>query len=869
MITAFDSGLNTVMGDLRLQVREILEICTKYEDDSFSKTYTINRPGTKRPLTWKSGLDVGGSGVKTAKVHLSFKSFAYAPPNQATPLMMINRLMSQAVDPSSRLLQASNVLGPSFHEIKGAWDELNIYLSSVYDEFHAERKFLTKCVFPALANKCLGLRIKLKWHDSSSAEAPGRKDNVARRVSTLQNCVMRCHDHEKQFIFVALVGERRGRLLDDRDLRRLKNANYTRKGGPLEWVEHAHANKGLSVQELEICMATNATSESLDASVENPCTVLCLRDAGFMESPDFMNAVPSDVRRLYRETNAQKQAAAVEFRKLLKKKMKDNLVNYKPRFDSFDYDWQEGVNTNEHNAAQSVHLAGLLEMGCGVHEKLWRTIRQRFPSSRGKASGNFYLIEMQRQKQLLVGLVQQMVLVRGGTQLKTIQKLKACAYFFEESQSDVTFFLGSHGSGRSSIIAQLLWDMQALQDEGEEKNRVKLKEDSDGPSKLKAKVLGMQSVLRMGTTRRPNNTGNGLKSPLNAGAGYMNIADDEDHEQTRGMSSHGTAEHRFFYGIDGPMKTELEEQEALFEQQLETAQERMASMGLDTREIKIRLKKPMLVFFFKQATHSTQDVVRFLCSSLLEEQDVLPASWKRLQQIVHVTCLGDTDSVPDNVQISNFARPVLFVLDGLDRDEWNEVRRIVVQFPGRCRAIMSVHDSARPSLSAKTRETFRQMPPQIVMACPLNIFERHEMLMELLRRTGAARLPTNLNCVTNHPHSAAPIYLKCLAACIKAHMHLQIKPPVMSSYFPHLVHLLNHNFLAMLDDQFGQLTVQVYCLNLHVFYGISCTKWYVTDHAMFPPNLSRNSWNSSRKSRPDGTWRKHVTCACEVHSTFP
>jgi hypothetical protein len=180
-----------------------------------------------------------------------------------------------------------------------------------------------------------------------------------------------------------------------------------------------------------------------------------------------------------------------------------------------------------------------------------------------------------------------------------------------------------------------------------------------------------------------------------------------------------------------------------------------------------------------------------------------------------------------------------------------------------------VHDSARPSLSAKTRETFRQMPPQIVMACPLNIFERHEMLMELLRRTGAARLPTNLNCVTNHPHSAAPIYLKCLAACIKAHMHLQIKPPVMSSYFPHLVHLLNHNFLAMLDDQFGQLTVQVYCLNLHVFYGISCTKWYVTDHAMFPPNLSRNSWNSSRKSRPDGTWRKHVTCACEVHSTFP
>ena len=811
MITACDSGLNTTIGEVRLKVREILQSCAKKEDDGFSQTYILNRPGTKRPLTWTSGIQEDGA-VNTAKIQLSFKAFTYFPPNQATPLMMVSKLMAQALDPTSRLLQTSNVLGPTFREVQGAWDELTIYLSSVYDEFHAERMFLTKYVLPALAKKCSNLRIKLNWYDSSSAEAPGCKDNVVKRVSTLQNCVMRSQAGEMptEYMLVALVGERRGRMLDARDLRRLRDANYTREGGLLGWVQKAHASKkGLSVQELEIRMATNATNDFSVAS-QNPCAVLCLRDAGFLESTHFKSAVPSGVRRLYQETDATKKDAAAEFRKLLRRAMNDKVLEFKPKFDSFNYPWKEGVNTNERKAAESVHLAGLIELGCGVYERLWLTIRQRFPSSRGKASGNFYVIELQRQRQLILGLVQQMVLVRSGTQLNTIQKLKSCAYFFEESQSNVTFFLGGHGSGRSSIVAQLLWDLEVSQDLEKDRDRTKL-ESSEGVSKLKSTVVGMKALMGIG--RKGNDAGvlGRTRSNFEAKTDYMNIAEDEAHEQQRGKSSHGKTNQGFFYGVDGPRQAEVEEQEALFEKQLEASKERMTSMGMDTREIKIRMKKPMLVYFLKQASHNTRDVMSFLCSSLLEEQDALPASWKRLQQIVHVTCLGNTDFAPDplSVNFSKCARPVLFVLDGLDKEERDEVRRIVVQFPGRCRAIMTAHETARPALLAKARETSRHVPPQVVMACPLNNIERHEILMELLKRTGAKRLPTNLNCVTNHAHSAAPLYLKCLAACVKAHIGLQIHPPPMSSYFPHLVHLLSHNFLAVLDEHFGQLTIQV------------------------------------------------------------
>lgn len=62
--------------------------------------------------------------------------------------------------------------------------------------------------------------------------------------------------------------------------------------------------------------------------------------------------------------------------------------------------------------------------------------------------------------------------------------------------------------------------------------------------------------------------------------------------------------------------------------------------GLDAREIKFRMKKPMTVFFFKSTTHSTYDLINYLCSALLEKQDSSPATWHRLEEIIHATCLG-------------------------------------------------------------------------------------------------------------------------------------------------------------------------------------------------------------------------------------
>lgn len=82
-----------------------------------------------------------------------------------------------------------------------------------------------------------------------------------------------------------------------------------------------------------------------------------------MESSEFMDQVPPDVRRLFRENDSKKKPVAEQFRGLLRKKMPENILEYSPTFDSFTYAWKEGVNTNAQKAAKEVRLTGLEEFG--------------------------------------------------------------------------------------------------------------------------------------------------------------------------------------------------------------------------------------------------------------------------------------------------------------------------------------------------------------------------------------------------------------------------------------------------------------------------------------------------------------------------
>jgi hypothetical protein len=84
----------------------------------------------------------------------------------------------------------------------------------------------------------------------------GVKENVIRRLETIENCKIRglgkdVNGIEATFM-LALCGERRGRLLDERDLRKLEVANRLCNNKYAWVVESAGRGGGLAVQEMEL-----------------------------------------------------------------------------------------------------------------------------------------------------------------------------------------------------------------------------------------------------------------------------------------------------------------------------------------------------------------------------------------------------------------------------------------------------------------------------------------------------------------------------------------------------------------------------------------------------------------------------------------
>jgi hypothetical protein len=84
----------------------------------------------------------------------------------------------------------------------------------------------------------------------------GVKENVIRRLEIIENCKIRGLGKDASGIeatfMLALCGDRRGRLLDERDLRKLEVANRL-CDNKYEWVvESAGLGGGLAVQEMEL-----------------------------------------------------------------------------------------------------------------------------------------------------------------------------------------------------------------------------------------------------------------------------------------------------------------------------------------------------------------------------------------------------------------------------------------------------------------------------------------------------------------------------------------------------------------------------------------------------------------------------------------
>ena len=831
VITCYDaeSGGKTPIGEIVLSIADVFSRCHAYDDETFEQSCQLCRPGTRKPVLHRSAANDGG-GARTPSLQLKFRFFTHQSPNEVSPKSMANDVMMQSKDPNSQLRLGCLVMGPAYHDEEGSWDTVCVYLSSSYAEHHAERRYLNRFVFPALAVDCLRQRLHFKWTDLSEYGAHGVKDDVVKRIDSIDQCRIRGYDSNGDNIettfMVALMGEKRGRTLDAHDIRRLEKAESVMAPGmpakgKYNWALEASKDKaGLSVQELELRAGLlNNPAESV--------AVVCLRDT-FVENEAFQNSVPNHVKKVFVESDISDRTAVGHMKRNVMRTADQSVVHYRPTFLGYkkpsaaeDGDkgekGEKGVEHGRHHmhadkAAEGVYLGNLEEFGLAVFEKLWRHIRQRFPSSRAKSHVNEYIIEHQQQVENIRSYVRLFHIVSGGTQAKTMAELMGISEFVNPCPP-TTFLVGAHGSGKSSILARLVYDLKVIPhletDVIEEPNEDGHEEGYRLKSEFKTKLrpaamvaMMMRAQQKLVKQRKVGEISNMLELTATEEQQRAPVA----LSKTKKKVFNPLADPEDDYDFDGDGDGDGGEQDAaveLTEEEEALADGSVVSLlkkGMTKQDILFMSRSPRVVFFVKCQHHTTHDLVSYLCSSLLRRQDLEPPSWKRLDHLVRCRVFERPMLVDDKTT------PVLFILDGLSFEERNEVQAIVSGVKGKARAIMSISSSGDADQGAKMAREWSGS--QVILNGPLANQERTEILGKLFDRLGAKKKPANVDVITLRHASESPLYLTVVASYISSLVSIYKKPAPLKDLEKDAINLIACNFLPVLEQVAGEQQVR-------------------------------------------------------------
>jgi hypothetical protein len=251
VVTAYeqDKSAKSPIGEVMLKVDDILSECRRSPGLEFERSYGLVKPVTHKPIFYKNNQDE--SRLRQSEIVLKFRSFCHTT-QQATP-KLAEAVMREASDRNSPLRTGCIVTGPAFHDEGSSWETIRIYVISDYYDMQAERAFLERFVFPALTVRCQALKLHFKWIDMSDFAKPGNRDDVVKRIHAIHQSKIRDYDERGQLsdshLVIGLLGEKRGRMLDEKDERRLRASETVE--GMYDWVSTGIA-QGMSVVEMEL-----------------------------------------------------------------------------------------------------------------------------------------------------------------------------------------------------------------------------------------------------------------------------------------------------------------------------------------------------------------------------------------------------------------------------------------------------------------------------------------------------------------------------------------------------------------------------------------------------------------------------------------
>mmetsp|Transcript_27611 Transcript_27611/g.43105 ORF Transcript_27611/g.43105 Transcript_27611/m.43105 type:complete len:712 (+) Transcript_27611:1561-3696(+) len=494
-------------------------------------------------------------------------------------------------------------------------------------------------------------------------------------------------------------------------------------------------------------------------------------------------------------------------------------------------DWGLGCRFWDRRFLRSkILVTGVRLFALQVFEQLWRQIRQRFSFSRAKSIIRSQKVAHDKQIAAVRSLTRQLVITHGGSQEKLLIKLTRVANFLEPCNS-VTLLVGPHGSGKSSLLSWLVLSLGLIPKIPGEKVKIPgIGEDTRllmrDPALFRSLALLLiydKNVLSILTNVAPseashfdtqrrtsvseegeqNGDPSGGKKQLNKAQRSStdldeNVLEDEESPEAVAMRQ-----------IKDLLRNDGERQSILPEDLmhcLDCVQNLMHS-GLNTQEMAFRAQDPIVIFFIKRPHHTTSDLQAYLCSYLQNFQDESMRSWRRFEELLRQR-VNERELNPAFVP-----QPVLLILDGLEPEERDHIRRITLCFGGKVRAVLGVNStSPHPSdghVESEADMNWRESC-DIIIINPLLPEERQGILEAMFQHVGVRKWPSNLLFLISRPAAQNPMYLVIIVAYVRCCIALKHPAPRLSQLKHDVVELVAQDILPMLEKGCGARHLQKY-----------------------------------------------------------
>ena len=435
-----------------------------------------------------------------------------------------------------------------------------------------------------------------------------------------------------------------------------------------------------------------------------------------------------------------------------------------------------------------MQLGNLEEFALAVFNRLWRAIRKMYSTCRKIPPVNKFRIEQARQQSLIHAYIQPLILKETGSQFHLLTKLADFADFLLETESPVAVVCGGHGSGKSTVMAKLIYDSESFpKDIAGPLDRF---DSAQSHRMLRTKLMRHLDDLKTAIYTAETGPGSSNSGWTAADFSKKSVL------STRAGDSF----------MDGLSKLGLRNSASGTDELLKQRLELLSKSDFSSQLWQLRLEIPRVVYFFKAAAHDTLDVISYLCSALKGMQDTALATWHRVEELIR-----------ENVSMSRVGRggrfknvPLLLILDGLNETEREHMCRITVSFRGSVRVVMTV-DSTRIGQSVKGKGTGWQWNGCTVLwNGPLHIEERKEMLSAMIDRLGPRKIPAILDTFIVRPCCGDPIYLSTVCAYFRMCIDMSIPPASISKLSYSAVDILVEYMFPTVENLVGRDAVLWY-----------------------------------------------------------